>query len=330
MRRFLFTICCTLLASFQLFAQNRTITGGVTDNQAQPLANVSVFLKGTTIGTVTGNNGNYTISVTGNKPVLVFSFVNKETQEVSVGSSGIINVELKNLANEMDDVVVVGYTTERKKDVAGAISKIKGDEIANLPIPTFAQAMQGRAAGVAVAATSGIPGGAINVTIRGVGSLTAGNTPLYVVDGIQINTSLSGSIGGSSATGSSDAVKTQNNPLAFLNPGDIESIEILKDAASAAIYGAKAGSGVVLVTTKKGAAGKTKFTAHLSYGTLEGTKLQRPLTTQEWLQNRTEGIVNTSGFVITPDSARKIALGEIGRPGTLSDKDVSELNSTDW
>ncbi|HVE61566.1 MAG TPA: TonB-dependent receptor plug domain-containing protein [Chitinophagaceae bacterium] len=174
------------------------------------------------------------------------------------------------------------------------------------------------------------PGGAINVTIRGVGSLNAGNTPLYVVDGIQINTNLSGSIGGSSSSGSSDAVKTQNNPLAFLNPGDIESIEILKDAASPAIYGAKAGSGVVIVTTKKGTTGKTKFDAHLSYGSLEATKLHKPLNTQEWLQNRIEGIVNTSGFRITPDSARKTALGEIGQPVTLTDKEISELNSTDW
>ena len=329
MRKGLLLVVAQFLFALSLLAQ-KTVKGRVTDDQGQPLANVTVQLKGTSIGTTTGATGNYSISVTGNKPVLVFSFVDMISHEVAVGSASDYNIELKSTDKALDEVVVTGYAIQRKKDVAAAISKIKGDDIANLPVPTFAQAMQGRAAGVAIAATSGIPGGAVNVRIRGVGSLGAGNEPLYVVDGIQINTSLSGSIGGSSSSGSSDAVKTQNNPLAFLNPSDIESIEILKDAAAAAIYGAKAAGGVVLVTTKKGTGGKTKFNAHISYGTLEATKLQKPLSTQEWIQARTEAVVNTSGYVTNLAAAKATALLDIGQPGTLTDKEISELNSTDW
>lgn len=328
MRKFLLFFGFVFL-SMPLFAQ-KTITGKVTDPLGNPVSNASVVLKGTKTGTTTNDNGTYSIYVPTNSGTLVFSIIDKETKEIAIRSSGEINVSLTGVDKSLEDVVVVGYTTLRKKDVAGAISQIKGSDISDLPIPTFAQAMQGRAAGVAVSATSGIPGGAINVIIRGAGSLNAGNSPLYVVDGIQINTDLSASIGGSSNTGSADAIKTQNNPLAFLSPSDIQSIEILKDAAAAAIYGARAAGGVVLVTTKKGTAGKARFNAHISYGTLQGTKLQKPLTTQELLQARIEGIINTSGYVITPAAAKVTALGEIGQPGTLTDTEIAALNSTDW
>lgn len=329
MRKAILLVFVLMLVAAVSWAQ-RTVSGRITDETGAPLANASITIKGTKTGTATSAEGFYTITVPARATSLVFSHLGKSSQELAIGTRTTLDVQLKNSDKALDEVVVVGYTVQRKKDVAAAISKIDGDDIARVPVPSFAQAMQGQAPGVAVAATSGIPGGAINVTIRGVGSLNAGNTPLYVVDGIQINTSLSGSIGGSSASGSSDAVKTQNNPLAFLNPNDIESIEILKDAAAAAIYGAKAAGGVVLVTTKRGGSGKAKFNVHLYYGQTKATKLQQPLTTQEWLQARIEGIVNTSGFVTTVDAAKSQALTEIGQPGTLTDKEIAALNSTDW
>ncbi len=327
MRKSLLILFGIMFFSIQVFAQ-KTITGKVSDDQGNPISNVSVLVKGTKSGTITNQDGFYSIAVSATAKTLVFSSLNSETKELAIGTDASINVSLLSSEKSMDEVVVVGYSVMRKKDVAAAISKIKGSEIAAMPTPTFTQAIQGRAAGVSIAASSGMPGGAINVRIRGVGSIDAGNDPLYVVDGIQINSNNSGRIGGGSAN-SGTAVKTQNNPLSFLNANDIESIEILKDAASSAIYGAKAAGGVVLITTKKGASGKPKFTANLSTGTLDAINLQKPLNTQDWLTAQAEGIMHRS-VGVTKDSALRAALISVGQLPTLSTKEIQDLTSSDW
>jgi TonB-dependent SusC/RagA subfamily outer membrane receptor len=162
---------------------------------------------------------------------------------------------------QLTEVVVTGYASVEKRSITGSIASIKGEAIQNLPLQSFDRALQGRAAGVLVQSNTGIPGGAVTVRIRGQGSIGAGNDPLYIVDGVQLNTR-------------NDANFTQSNPLSFLNPNDIESIEVLKDAATAAIYGAQAANGVVIITTKKGKAGKTKIDVNYFTGVSKELKQQ--------------------------------------------------------
>jgi TonB-dependent starch-binding outer membrane protein SusC len=313
MRKLLTALAAVLFFSVQLFAQ-KTITGKVTDDKGLPIANASVVVKGTRVGTVTKADGTFSIAVPANAQVLIISSVDMLPQEITIGSQSTMNISLKVDDKSLQEVVVTGYQTVRKKDVASAISKISAADIDNLPIPNFAQAMQGRAAGVAVSAANGIPGGALSVVIRGVGSISAGTVPLYVVDGIQLNT----------GTGS---INTANNPLNFLNPDDIESIEILKDAAAASIYGARAANGVVLVTTKRGKVGKTKFNFNTYIGQSSPLKLLETLTTQEWLELRTEANINAGQ---TPATARAGALGNFGLASTLTQGKVDSLPTYDW
>jgi TonB-dependent starch-binding outer membrane protein SusC len=302
-----------VLFAIQASAQ-RTVSGKITDEKGVAIPNVSVQVKGTVTGTTTGNDGAYSILVPANGKILVFSSVDMETLELSVGNQSQINATLKSAEKALDEVVVTGYQTVRKKDVTAAISKISAKDIDNLPMPNFAQAMQGRAAGVIVSAANGVPGGSLSVLIRGVGSINAGSTPLYVVDGIQLNT----------GTGS---INTQNNPLNFLNPDDIESIEVLKDAAAASIYGARAGNGVILVTTKKGKSGKPKFTFNSYIG--QSTPLQTVdvLTTQQWLQLRIESLVNSG---VAPATAKATALSNLGLAATTTDAKIDSLPTYDW
>ncbi len=312
MKRTLLVLSVILFAC-QVWAQ-KTITGKVTDETGAALPNVSVTVKGTQTGTTTNANGEYSITVPADKGVLVFTSVDMEARELSVGSGTVLNVSLKAADKSLQEVVVTGYQTIRKKDVASAISRISAADIENLPIPNFAQAMQGRAAGVIVAAANGVPGGSLSVIIRGVGSINAGTVPLYVVDGIQINTN----------TGS---INTQNNPLNFLNPDDIESIEVLKDAAAASIYGARAANGVVLVTTKRGKTGKPKFTFNAYAGKSSELNRVDVLTTQQWYQLRVEALVNAGA---TPASAAATALSNLGLPANTSQGKIDSLPTYDW
>ncbi|MBO9563029.1 MAG: TonB-dependent receptor [Niastella sp.] len=316
MRKILALAMGLLFLCSSLLAQNRTITGKVTDEKGTPIPNVSVLVKGTQVGTTTKSDGTYSIGVPASGKILVFSSIDLETKEVAIGSSATLNVSLADANKTMDQVVVVGYQAIRKKDVAGAISKISGSEIDNLPMPSFAQALQGRAAGVNITAANGIPGGTMNVRIRGVGSINAGNDPLYVVDGVQLNTSVG-------------SINTQNNPLSFLNTDDIESIEILKDAAAASIYGARAANGVVLITTKKGLVGKTKYTASAYYGESSALKLVDPLTTQEWYKVRYEAVANANPNM-TPAAIRTSVLSSLGVSTSLDDKGIDSLPTYDW
>lgn len=316
MRKFVCMLLALLLLQAQLWAQSKTITGKVTDDAGAPIANVSVQVKGTNVGTVTKDDGTYSLSVSDNAKTLIFSGVGLETVEVSIGSKSTISPTLRQSEKSLEEVVVVGYQTVRKRDVASAVSKIGAADIDNLPMPNFAQAMQGRAAGVIVAAANGVPGGSLSVIIRGVGSISAGTVPLYVVDGIQLNT----------GTGS---INTQNNPLNFLNPDDIESIEILKDAAAASIYGARAANGVVIVTTKKGKAGKPKFTVNVYQGQSSPLQLVESLNSQQWFQLRTEALTNANP-ASTAASIRNTVLSNMGLASTTSQGKVDSLPTYDW
>jgi len=242
-----------LLAVQFLWAQSQ-VTGKVTDaNEGAPLSGVTVKAKGSPAVTTTDADGTFTINVDSKTKVLVFSYIGYANQEVTITGSPI-NVSLARSENALNEVVVVAYGSQRKESFTGSISTIKSDVLKERPVTSFDKALQGAAAGVIVQSVSGQPGAATTVRIRGIGSFSASNAPLYVVDGVAITT---GDFTQSAQTA---------NVLSTLNPSDIESISVLKDASAAALYGSRAANGVILVTTKKGRAGKTKISVSGSQG----------------------------------------------------------------
>jgi TonB-linked SusC/RagA family outer membrane protein len=280
MRKVLLLGLTLLLGSAMAFAQSRVITGTVTsaeDNLGVPGA--TVLVKGTTNGTATDLDGNYSINVPAGSNVLVFSFVGLSTQEVTIGNQTTINVSLQPDVQALSEFVVTSYGDQSKREITGAISSVKGEVFANLPVQSFDRAMQGRIAGVQVTSTSGQPGGALNVRIRGVGSINAGNNPLYIVDGVQVAS------GGLSGQGS-------QNALASINPNDIETIEVLKDAAAAAIYGAQAANGVVLITTKKGAKGASKISISVQEGIVQPLNLYEVMDARQLAGIKRDAFIN--------------------------------------
>jgi len=208
------------------------ITGTVRDSSGAPIPGVSVTIKGTSTGTVTDASGNFAITVPDENARLVFSYVGFQQQEVAVGGRTTINVTLQNSTRTMDQVVVVGYGTQRKLDVTGAVSTIKGDELARQPVVNPISGLQGKVAGVQIT-NSGAPGASPQIRIRGLGTVYGNPNPLYVVDGVWYD------------------------DISFLSPADIENMSILKDASSESIYGIRAANGVVLITTKKGKLGRS-------------------------------------------------------------------------
>jgi TonB-linked SusC/RagA family outer membrane protein len=258
-----------LFLSYLAQAQERTVTGKVTSSDdGSSLPGVNVLLKGTTTGTVTDVNGSYSISVPASGGVLVFSFIGLKTSEVEIGTRAVVDVPMEADITQLSEVIVTGYGIEQKRDLTGAVSSVKGSAIQNLPIQSFDRAMQGRLAGVQVASSSGAPGGSINILVRGVGSLS-NNTPLYIVDGVQVQPG-SVTFGGS------------NNALASINPNDIASIEVLKDAAASAIYGAQSANGVVIITTKRGKSGKSNIDINYQQGYVQPLNLYDVMNAQQF------------------------------------------------
>jgi len=225
----LFVIC----TGAQLFAQK--ITGVVVDDSNTPIPGVTIVLKGSTTGTITSVDGNYSITANDvQKDVLTFSFVGFETKEVKINGQKVINVQLKTSTLEVEEVVAIGYGTIKKRDLTGSVSSVKADEIAKTASSNAMQSMQGRVPGLDIQQSSGESGSGLKMNLRGSRSITASNSPLILVDGVEYGSTLD------------------------LNPSDIESMEVLKDASSSAIYGTKGANGVIIITTKRGKAGKTK------------------------------------------------------------------------
>ncbi|GHB59140.1 SusC/RagA family TonB-linked outer membrane protein [Persicitalea jodogahamensis] len=271
-------------------AQEARVTGTVTSAEdGSSLPGVSVQVKGTQRGTQTDATGGYSIEAAPNA-VLIFSFVGFIPQEIAVGSSSTINVQLAGDIRSLSEVVVTGYGTQSKRNLTGNIAKVSGAEIANTPVTTFEQALQGRAAGVQVTSLNGKLGQGMQMRIRGSSSVTASNEPLYVLDGIPLT---------SRDQGTSTAPQ---NPLADINFNDIESIDILKDASAAAIYGARASNGVVLITTKKGKSGKTKFNVSYQMGSSKPTRLRQWLNTAQYVELFSEAVQNGIDAGYLPES----------------------------
>lgn len=311
MRKVLLLGLMLLFASAVAFAQDRVITGTVTSTEdGLGVPGATVLVKGTTIGTATDIDGKYSITVPAGNNILVFTFVGLRTQEVNIGSRSTINVALESDVTALGEVIVTGYGTQPKREVTGAVSSVKGESIQNLPLQSFDRALQGRAAGVQVRSSNGLPGGAVNIRIRGVGSINAGNEPLFIVDGVQLNNQ-------------SNAAFTQSNPLAFLNPNDIESMEILKDAASAAIYGSQAANGVVIITTKKGKQGKAKFEFNAFAGETQPMKYLDVLGGAEWYER--EKLAFQNSLNATPEASALLSMGR--RPADWQTQSREQLDA---
>lgn len=256
--------------SAHLSAQQRTITGIVTDSETNlPLPGVSITAG--TIGTQTGSKGNFRITLSTGARTLKFTYIGYKTVTVPV-TSEVLNVKLVSDQKQLSEVIVVGYGTQTKQSVTGAISSVKAADIAEVPVTSVEQAMQGKVAGVFIQSNNGKLGQGIQIRVRGTSSLSAGSQPLYVMDGIPITTE---NISGISA---------DSNPIADINFNDVESIEVLKDASASAIYGARASNGVVLITTKKGKSGATKINFSAQYGDSKPSRHVNFLNTQQYVQ----------------------------------------------
>ncbi|QDH79170.1 TonB-dependent receptor [Echinicola soli] len=265
----IFFISCLLLLPMLSHAQNNEITGNVTlKSDGEPLPGVAVMIEGSGTGTITGVDGNYTIQASqGN--VLVFSLLGMEPQKITISNQTTLNVQLEENLSALEEVVVVGYGVQKKSVVTGAISSVKASDLESMPINRVEQALQGRTSGLTIASSSGQPGAGATVRVRGLTTF-GNNDPLWVVDGVVVD----------------------NGGIGYLNQSDIESIEVLKDAASQAIYGARAAAGVILVTTKKGEAGKMRVNYNGFYGTSAPAQKLGLLDASQYAMIRNEAATN--------------------------------------
>ena len=283
-----------LVVSINVYAQQMTITGTVTDKDGT-LPGVNILVKGTALGVVTDNNGKYTITVPNANAVLVFSFIGYTTQEIQVDSQRSIDVVLAEDAATLEEVVVVGYGTQRKSDVTGSVVSVKGTELNTLPNMRPDAALQGRASGVMIQNTDGAPGGNVYIRVRGGNSILGGNNALVVVDGLQ------------------------GADLTLINPNDIESLEVLKDASATAVYGARGANGVILITTKRGSSGKPVFQYDYSIGFQKISRKLDLFDAAEYARDRNawraasdsrEGFPHPATLFFTDDDIRRFEKGD--------------------
>lgn len=276
----LIVVLISLLPSTGL-TQDRQVTGKVTDENGTPLSDVTIQVKGTTTGTSTTPQGSFSITVSPGNSTLIFTSIGYEEQQVNINNRTEIAISMKLSVNDLSDVVVIGYGTQKRRNVTGAVSSFDARKLEERPILRVDQALVGQLSGVRVKQTTGTPGKGFSIQIRGSGSISGGNEPLYVIDGFPLTVNSSNTSNGSFSTG---------NPLDNINPNDIESIEVLKDAAAAAIYGSRASNGVVLITTKQGKTGKAKISVNTYAGYNETAKKLEMMNGQQWIDQATEVI----------------------------------------
>lgn len=281
MNKLLLFLTVLLISPFILFAQGRTIKGKVVDESGSPVVSANILAKGSKKGTQTDKDGNFSIAVSVNGSAdLVISSVGYASKIVSVTGNDAGTVQLVKEVITQEDVVVVGYATIKRKDLTGSVSSVSSKELKDFPLSSAAEALQGKLAGVQLTSTEGAPGAEIIVRVRGGGSITQDNSPLYIVDGVQVE-----------------------NALSVLSPQDIATVDVLKDASTTAIYGARGANGVVIITTKGGKPGKTQITYNGSYGIRKLSKFQdvmKPYDFVLWQWERTRGsIPDSSSFAQT-------------------------------
>lgn len=272
-----------------------TVSGKVISDAGEALPGVSVVIKGTTTGTVTDVNGNFSLNVPNNTATLVFSFVGFQTKEVPVNNQSTLNVTLATDVQALSEVVVVGYGTQRRQELTTAVTSVSSKSIERQPVAGFDQALQGQAPGIQVTSPTGAPGAGINVRIRGNNSVSLTNSPLYVIDGVPVLPTYDRELG---------VGNQRPNPLNTLNPNDIESIDVLKDGAAAAIYGLRASNGVVVITTKRGKTGKAQVNFSAYYGVQQLRKKIPLLNSRQFAQYYNDALTaaGQSPAFTNPDS----------------------------
>ena len=306
----------TLLLAFVVqisFAQQKTISGTVSE-ESGPLPGVSILIKGTNTGTETDFNGKYSLKAKVGD-ILVFRYLGYKTVEKTIGAANAINVTLEESGDTLEEIIVVGYSSQKKADVTGSIVKVNAEQIQNVVTSTVDQALQGIVSGLAVSSNSGTPGSTSQIRIRGISSITAGNEPLYVIDGVPVNNE---NVSNSSAS-------SFMSSLTGLDSNNIESMTVLKDASATSQYGARGANGVILITTKGGKAGKTKFTFSSSYGVQnDAVNGPDPLSPLQRLELNAEALFN-DGRYPSVAAAETALLG-----GSFAAWDAAGRPNTSW
>ncbi|WP_417443150.1 TonB-dependent receptor [Joostella sp.] len=309
------------------FEQEFEVLGQILDNNGTPLPGANVLEKGTSNGTQTDFDGNFSLNVSSGDATLVVSYIGFTTKEVPLNGQNSITITIEESAAALDEVVVIGYGTQKKTDLTGAVSSLKAKDLNPGANASVDQMMQGRAAGVQITQSSAEPGGGLSIRVRGASSINAGNEPLYVIDGFPIDNSppLSGS-SGDVQLGSNESPR---NPLNSINPNDIESIEILKDASSTAIYGSRGANGVILITTKKGREGRVNVNYSQYTGFQDIAKKIDVLNTTDYINGMNDiSVASGDGIIFTDEDIQKIGKGtdwqdEIYRTAFVMNHDIS-------
>lgn len=274
------------------------ISGKITDEGGNPLPGVSVLVKGTQSGTATDEKGVYKLTIPDKTVTLIFSFVGYKSIEKLVGNQSVINAQLFPDDNSLEEVVVVGYGTVKKSDLTGAVVTVGGDKITAIPVTNALESLQGKVPGMDLTRSSGEAGAGLNITVRGNRSLTASNAPLVIVDGIAYGSYID------------------------INPNDIKSIEVLKDASAAAIYGSRGANGVIIITTKSGGSGKTKVEYNTYFGPNNLTDFQRPANTTEFIEYRRQAYRTAGVWNSNADDSKIFTTAEL--------ENINKGISTDW
>jgi|694.fasta_scaffold16515_9 TonB-linked SusC/RagA family outer membrane protein len=291
-KKYCFIVVAALLMCINSFAQTRTVSGKVVSESGEPLIGASITIKGTTSSTLTGKNGEFSIKPSAKATSISISFTGMETEEISIVKKDNITVVMKTQVTNLNDVIVVGYGSIRKADATGAVQRISREDLIRESPTNILQAIQGKLAGVNVTQNDGAPGAGLSIRVRGSNSFLGGTEPLYVIDGVPFNNTSSGttpsSIGGDE--------KQTLNVMAFINPNDIESIDVLKDASATAIYGSRGANGVVLITTRKGRVGKDKVELIANLGMSEITRKIDVLTPYEYAAYQNLSFLNANRY----------------------------------
>ncbi len=308
MKKLFTSLFIILLLVTQTYAQQRTVTGIVKGkDDGLELLGVNIKIKGSTSVTQSGLKGKYSIQIPADNAVLVFTYIGYTTQEVVVGKRSVVNISLNPDATALGEVIVTGYGTTTKIRQVGSSSKVSAKDLEQTPFSSVDRALQGKVAGLQSTSSSGQPGALQQIRIRGVGSISGSSSPLFVIDGVPVN------------SGDLSRASTSANALAGINPNDIDNITVLKDAASTAIYGSRGANGVILITTKSGIAGKTKVRLDADYGVVTPGELNeatRPLNTAETITLLGESLLNNPSYVskygLTPGNINQFLTSSAG------------------
>ncbi|WP_025146492.1 SusC/RagA family TonB-linked outer membrane protein [Pedobacter jeongneungensis] len=328
---FLLVSCMGFFLSSLAQNTSKVVTGTVYDEKGETLPGVGIQVKGTTLTTSTNIEGKYSINLPSGSNILVFRFVGLATQEITIGSKMQVSVTLKSVNTNLSDVVVIGYGTVKRKDLTGAVSRVTREELTKDAPANVLQAMQGKVAGVNVTQNDGAPGAALSIRVRGSNSFLGGTEPLYVIDGIPFNSSSSSST--PKAIGGDE--KQTLNAMSFINPNDIESIDVLKDASATAIYGSRGANGVVLITTRKGSVGKDKVEFNLTSGLAQVSNLYKMLNASDYATYQNLSYTNANKYGIanyTPDQFPFPGMTVTGPTGQFYKPGPQDYasNSKDW